>query len=148
MVNLKQFKFILIQVCKHTTEKIKCPHTFSDLPSNLLKSWNNGTWYKRKKKLVASKPEVPSTLKNHCVKLKPLKIINLFFLKLAFFRLQKIDTTQYNFFLRKNRYFAFQTIFICILLHNLSLSTNLGTTGTYSKFWKFYISSQKLRKLP
>ena len=39
---------------------------------------------REKKKLVASKPEVPSTLKNHCVKSKPLKII-LFFLKLAFF---------------------------------------------------------------
>ena len=88
---------------------------------------------REKKKLVASKPEVPSPLKNHCVKLKPLKIF-FFSFKLAFFHLQKIDTTQYNFFLRKNRYFAFQTIFICILLHNLSLSTNLGTTGTYSKF--------------
>ena len=129
MINLKQFKFILIQVCKHITEKIKCLHTFSDLPSNLLKSWNNGTWYKRKKKLVASKPEVPSTLKNHHVKLKPLKII-LFFLKLAFFRQQKINTTKCNFFLRKIWYFAFQAIFICISLHDYSLSTNLGTTST------------------
>ena len=55
---------------------------------------------REKKKLVASKPEVPSTLKNRHVKLKPLKII-LFFLKLAFFRQQKINTTQCNFFLRK-----------------------------------------------
>ena len=39
---------------------------------------------REKKKLVASKPEVPSPLKNHCVKLKPLKII-LFFLKIGFF---------------------------------------------------------------
>ena len=83
----------------------------------------------REKKLVASKPEVPSTLKNHCVKLKPLKII-LFFLKLAFFCLQKIDITQCNFFQRKIHYFAFQTIFIYISLHDYSLSTNLGTTGT------------------
>ena len=51
---------------------------------------------REKKKLVASKPEVSPTLKNHCVKLKPLKII-LFFLKLVFFCLQKIDITQCNF---------------------------------------------------
>ena len=55
----------------------------------------------REKKLVASKPEVPSTLKNHCtsaekMQLKPLKII-LFFLKLPFFCLKKIDITQCNF---------------------------------------------------
>ena len=55
---------------------------------------------REKKKLVTRKPEIPSTLKNHCVKLKPLKII-LFFLKLAFFRQQKINTTQRNFFTRK-----------------------------------------------
>ena len=44
---------------------------------------------REKKKLVAIKPEVPSTLKNHCVKLNPLKII-LFFLKLAFFVNRKL----------------------------------------------------------
>ena len=110
--------------------KIKYLHTFSDLPSNLLKSWNNGTWYKRKEKLVASKPEVPSTLKNHCIKLKPVKIV-LFFLNLAFFASQqKINKTQCNFFQRKIHYFAFQTIFTYISLHDYSLSTNLGTTGT------------------
>ena len=111
MVNLKQLKFILIQVCKHITEKIKYLHTFSDLPSNLLKSWNNGTWYKRKEKLVASKPEVPSTLRKSLYKIEACK--NCFvFLKLGFFC--KSTENQYNtmqFFPEKNTLLCFSNYF-------------------------------------
>ena len=83
---------------------------------------------REKKKLVASKPEVPSPLKNHCVNLKPLKII-LFFLKIGFFHLQKIDTTQYNFFLRKNR----------TLLFKLSLSAFFYITFPCQQIWELLV---------
>ena len=91
---------------------------------------------REKKKLVASKPEVPLTLKNHCVKLKPLKII-LFFLKLAFFCLQKIDITQCNFFLRK----------IDTLLFKLSLPAFLCMTIPCQQIWELPVPSPSFENL-